>query len=273
MSNRDGDGGEARRARDRGRAGGRRWRGEVRRAAPRARQAAAARADRAARRRGVGVPGAVAAGGLGLGLPRRCLAGHGHRGGRGRRVPDHRERPDGQGRGQQPVDREEGLPGRADRRGEPPPDDLARRVRRGGPADPEGDLHPRRQAVPRPHARQCPAAADHRAGVRQLDRRRRVRAGHERLHGHGQGAGEGVPRRPAAGEDGDRRGVRRRVPRRRRDARPGLRPRRLPRPGRARRHPDRPSDRGAAELAQALAVRRPAAGGPNPTATPTGSST
>ena len=102
--------------------------------------------------------------------------------------------------------------------------------------------------------RQRPAAADDRAGVRQLDRRRRVRAGHERLHRDGQGAGQGVPRRPAAGEDGDRRGVRRRVARRRRDARPGLRPRRLPRPGRARRDPDRPADRGAAELAQALAV-------------------
>ena len=65
-------------------------------------------------------------------------------------------------------------------------------------------------------------AADHRAGLRQLDRRRRLRARHERLHRDGQGAGQGVPRRPAAGEDGDRRGVRRRVARRRRDARAGL---------------------------------------------------
>ena len=59
----------------------------------------------------------------------------------------------------------------------------------------------------------------HRAGVRQLDRRRRVHPRHERLRRHGQGAGEGVPGRAAAGEDGDRRGVRRRVARRRRDAR------------------------------------------------------
>ena len=36
--------------------------------------------------------------------------------------------------------------------------------------------------------------------------------------------GQGVPRRSAAGEDGDRRGRRRGDPRRRRDARPGLRP-------------------------------------------------
>ena len=39
------------------------------------------------------------------------------------------------GGAQRPVDGEEGLPGRADRRGEPPADDLADRVRRGGPAD------------------------------------------------------------------------------------------------------------------------------------------
>ena len=65
-------------------------------------------------------------------------------------------------------------------------------------------------------------AADDRAGLRQLHRRRRLRARHVRLHGDGQGAGQGVPRRPAAGEDGDRRGVRRRVARRRRDARPDL---------------------------------------------------
>ena len=51
----------------------------------------------------------------------------------------------------QPVDGEEDLPGRADRRGERAADGLAGRVRRRGPADPEGDLHPGRQAVPRHH--------------------------------------------------------------------------------------------------------------------------
>ena len=45
---------------------------------------------------------------------------------------------------------------------------------------------------------------DDRARLRQLHRRRRLRARDERLHGDGQGAGQGVPRRPAAGEDGDR---------------------------------------------------------------------
>src|SRR6478736_3100736 len=42
------------------------------------------------------------------------------------------------------------------------------------------------------------------AGLRQLDRGRRVRARHVRLRGPGGRAGQGVPRRPAAGEDGDR---------------------------------------------------------------------
>ena len=95
--------------------------------------------------------------------------------------------------------------------------------------------------------------------------------GHERLHGDGQGAGQGVPRRPAAGEDGDRRGVRRRVARRRRDARPDLGPGRLPRRGRARRDPDRPADRGPAQLAQG--GRRHRRRAPSRTPTPTSCST
>ena len=72
-----------------------------------------------------------------------------------------------------------------------------------------------------------------------------------------QGAGAGVPRRPAAREDGDRRGRRRGGAGRRRDARPHSRPRRLPRGRRARRHPAGPRDR-----------RAPATGassGPGPT--------
>ena len=62
---------------------------------------------------------------------------------------------------------------------------------------------------------------------------------------------QGVPRRAAAGQDGHRRGVRRRIPRRRRDARAHLRSRRLLRRRRAGRDPDRPLHRAAAELAQA----------------------
>ena len=78
--------------------------------------------------------------------------------------------------------------------------------------------------------------------------------GHERPRGDDREAVEGVPGRPAAGQGGHRRGVRRRVAGRRRDARPGVRPGRPLRPRRAGRHPDRPADRRPPELAQG---RRP----------------
>ena len=61
--------------------------------------------------------------------------------------------PSVKGGAQQPLDGQEDLPRRPDRRGERPADDLPGRVRRRRPADAEGDLHPRRQAVPRHHAR------------------------------------------------------------------------------------------------------------------------
>ena len=136
---------------------------------------------------------------------------------------DHRQRPDREGRRQQPLDGPQDLPRLADRRGERAADRRARRVRRRGPADAEGDLHPRRQALPRHHPLVGGQAADGRAGLRQLDRRRGLRARHVRLHRDGARAGQGVPRRPAAGQDGDRRGVGRRVARRRRDARADVR--------------------------------------------------
>ena len=47
---------------------------------------------------------------LGLRLHRRGVRGHRHRRHRGRRVHDHRQRPHGEGRRQQPVDGEEDLP-------------------------------------------------------------------------------------------------------------------------------------------------------------------
>ena len=249
-----GHAGEARRPRRPARGRGGRRRGEVRRPPPRPRQADGARADRAARRPRVGLPRAVAAGGLGLGLHRRRVGRDRHRRGRGRGVHDQRQRPDREGRRVEPLDGEEDLPRLADRRGEQPPDDLARRVRRCRPADAEGDLHPRRPALPRPHAVVGAQAADDRARLRQLDRGWGVRPRHERLHRLRPRRRQGVPRRPAAGEDGDRRGVRRRVARRRRDARPGLRPRRLPRRGRARRDPDRAADRGPAQPASLVAI-------------------
>ena len=165
----------------------------------------------------------LAAGRLGLRLRRRRQRGHRHRRDRGRRVHDHRQRPDGEGRRQQPVDGQEDLPGLADRRGERAADGLAGRVRRRGPADPEGDLHPGRQAVPRHHpvvgARKEPTIAlvfgNSTAGGAYVPGMSDYTVMVTR-------AGQGVPRRPAAGEDGDRRGVRRRVARRRRDARADL---------------------------------------------------
>ena len=62
-----------------------------------------------------------------------------------------------------------------------------------------------------------------------------------------------LPRRPAAGEDGDRGGGRGGGARRRRDALPGLRRLRVHRRRRGRRRPDRPRDRPQPELAQARA--------------------
>ena len=62
-----------------------------------------------------------------------------------------------------------------------------------------------------------------RARLRQLHRWRRLCPRHLGLRGHGQGAGEGVPRRAAAGEDGDGRGGGRRVAGRRGDAHARLR--------------------------------------------------
>ena len=97
------------------------------------------------------------------------------------------------------------------------------RVGRRGPAAPGRGLHPGRRDVPEPHALLGRARADDLARVRQLDRRRRVPARHVRLRGDGEGARQGVPRRAAAREDGDRRGRERRGARRRRDARAHLR--------------------------------------------------
>jgi acetyl-CoA carboxylase carboxyltransferase component len=68
---------------------------------------------------------------------------------------------------------------------------------------------------------------DHRAGLRQLDRRRRVHPGMSDYVVMVKERAKVFLGRPAAGEDGHRRGERRRVARRRRDARPDQRPGRL----------------------------------------------
>ena len=95
------------------------------------------------------------------------------------------------------------------------------------------------------------------AGVRQLDGRRRLHAGHVRLHRVRQRAGQGVSGRAAAGEDGHRRRIERRRAGRRRNALPSLGPVRLPGRRRARRAADRPRDRRQPELEEARARRRP----------------
>ena len=96
------------------------------------------------------------------------------------------------------------------------------------------------------------------AVLRTQHRRRRIHAGHERLHDLREGARHRLPRWAAAGEDGDRRGRRRGDARRRRDAQPApaacrdyLADRR---DGRA---ADHPRHRAAPAVAEARARARP----------------
>ena len=150
-----------------------------------------------------GVPRAVAAGGLGQRLHRRGQRRHRHRRRRGGRAPDHRQRPDGEGWRWEPLDGQEDLPGVPDRRGEPPADDLAGRVRRASRRRRRRSSS-RGPAVPRPDPRLGPQTTHSRARVRQLHSRRCLRARDVGLHRHGEGASTGVPGWPAAGEDGHR---------------------------------------------------------------------
>ena len=204
---------------------GGRWR-EVRAAAPRARPAAGARAAGTAARPGHPLPGTVLA--RGLGEPVHCRGQHPHRDRRGqrRRVHDHRARPDRARRCDEPVHPEKEPAGPGHRPGQPAARDLPGRVRRSRPAHPVGAVRRCRQDLPEAHPALGRPHPDHRAGVRQLHRGRRLRARHVRLRGAGGRAGQGVPRRAAAGEDGHRRGRRRRAARRRADALRGVRPQR-----------------------------------------------
>ncbi len=81
------------------------------------------------------------------------------------------------------------------------------------PPHPGRPLRARRQHLPGADPALGPGHPDGRARVRQLDRRRRLRARHVRPLGDGRPAGQGLPRRASAGQDGDRRGGRRRVAR------------------------------------------------------------
>ena len=203
----------------------------------------------------------------GTDFPVGAGAVHRRRGDRGRRVRDHRQRPDRPRRHEHRRHRAQEPAGDGDRQAEPPAAGQPRRVGRRRPPPPERDLHPRRAGLPRPHRAVVDGRADDRPRVRQLDRRRRLRARHERLRRDDRPALQGLPRRAAAGEDGDRRGERRREPRRRRHARPRQRPRRLLRPRRARRPAHRPAASCAASTAPSSA-RRPRGRAARPATTP-----
>ncbi len=173
---------------------------------------------------------------------------------------DQRERPDGAGRVDEPLVAAQVAAEHADRDREPAAAGQPRRVRRRRPADSKGDLHPRRANLPGPDQDVGGWHPHDRTGIRQLDGRRRLRPWHERLRGDDRAAVEGVPRRAAARQDGNRRRIRRRIARRREHARPPVRSRRLPRQGRARRAADRPVNRRQAEPARTRrrkAVLRP----------------
>ena len=93
-----------------------------------------------------------------------------------------------------------------------------------------------------------------RGGARLLHRRRRLRAGDERRDRDRARPGHDLPRRPAAGEGGDRGGGDRRGARRRRPARPHVRGGRPPGRGRRPRAADRPLGGGDARRRARAAV-------------------
>ncbi len=144
-----------------------------------------------------------------------------HRPRQRRRVHDRLQRRHREGRHLLPDDGEEAPARAGDRAAEPPAVHLPGRLRRRQPAEP-GRRVPRPRAL-RPHLLQPgqPERARHpadRGGDGLVHRRRRLRAGDERRDHHRQEPGHDLPRRPAAGEGGHRRGRERRRPGRRRRA-------------------------------------------------------
>ena len=123
---------------------------------------------------------------------------------------------------------------------------------RGAPTCPPSPRSSSRGAgISRPHPTLGRRPSHHLPGLRQLDGRRGLRPRDERLHRDDRGSLQGLPGRSAPGQDGHRRGVRRRIAGRGRDARPGERAGRLPGHRRARRHPAGARHRGPPQLAQA----------------------
>ena len=125
-------------------------------------------------------------------------------------MPRDRERPDGARRHHEPHHDPQALACHGRGRGEPPPGSDPRRVRRGGPAPPGRRLRARRRAVPPPDPALRAGHPDHLPGLRLFDGRGRLSAGDERLHGHGRRPRPRLPGWATVGEDGDRRGRRRR---------------------------------------------------------------
>ena len=225
-----------------------RRRRQVARAPCGARQAPAARARRRPARPGLALP---------RDRPARRVR-HVRRRGAGRRddrrhrpdrragMHDRRQRRDGEGRHLLPDDRQEAPAGAGDRAAEPAAVHLPGRFRRRLPAAPGRGL-PRPRALrpdllqPGQHER-----AGHRpdrGGDGLVHGGRRLRAGDERRDRDRQEPGHDLPRRPAAGEGGDRRGGERRGARRRRRAHPALGRGRPPRRRRPACAGDRPSHR------------------------------
>ena len=74
------------------------------------------------------------------------------------------------------------------------PVDQSGRVRGCRPARPGRAVHPRRPGLPRPHPELGRGPAHRGPRLRQLDGRRRLRPGHERLHRDDRAALQGLPR-------------------------------------------------------------------------------
>ncbi len=166
-----------------------------------------------------------------------------HRHRRGHQGRDHRLRHHLPGWLGQPVDAVEAVPLLRDRPGEPAAGHQPERVRRCRPAPPGRHLRARWGAVPHPDPAVEGGHPDHHDRLRSRNRGGRLRAGHERLRGHGEGRRHGLPGWPAAGEDGHRRGDRRGVPGWRGDAQHDQRTVGLPGGRRVGRAAHRPPDR------------------------------
>ncbi len=176
-------------------------------------------------------------------------------------VRDRRQRRHRQGRHLLPDDGQEAPPRAGGGPAEPAAVHLPRRLRRRLPPRAGRGL-PRPRAL-RPHLLQPghdvrPGHPADRRRARLVHRGRRVRARDERRGGDRPQPGHDLPRRPAAGEGGDRRGRHRRGAGRRRPALPRLRRHRPPRRRRRPRPAHRPRHRRHPRPARAPSVGRPA---------------